>query len=194
MSFLVTVTIQSLSLLDYQVNLGYQNLNVLILRQSQVQNNCYRIKSKTELDTRIPIARPRELQPRQVQSIGYLVNTVEEAAVSAAYEIAEAENKSFVAAEAVKEAERVTMMAEDMESLLQFATDCHDQSIMSTQLYFLLISFSGVLKCNISLLVCGSMIIMHFSLHAGRYARRNCSDGIGSIYSREISITYFRNV
>ncbi|XP_042066384.1 telomere repeat-binding factor 4-like [Salvia splendens] len=95
----------------------------------KVQNNCYRIKSKTELDTRIPIARPKELQPRQVQSIGYLGNTVEETAVSAAYKIAEAENKSFVAAEAVKEAERVSMMAEDMESLLQFATDCHDQSV-----------------------------------------------------------------
>ncbi|XP_042060377.1 telomere repeat-binding factor 4-like [Salvia splendens] len=91
----------------------------------KVQNNCYKIKSKTQLDTRIPIARPKELH----QSIGYLGNTVEEAAVCAAYEIAEAENKSFVAAEAVKEAERVSMMAEDMESLLQFATDCHDQSM-----------------------------------------------------------------
>ncbi|KAL1563339.1 telomere repeat-binding factor 4-like [Salvia divinorum] len=92
----------------------------------KVQNNCYRIKSKTQLDTRIPITRPKELQPRQVQSIGYLGNTVEEAAVSAAYKIAEAENKSFVAAEAVKEAERVSMMAEDMESFLQFAMDCYD--------------------------------------------------------------------
>ncbi|XP_057768245.1 telomere repeat-binding factor 4-like isoform X2 [Salvia miltiorrhiza] len=91
--------------------------------------NCYRIKNKAQLDTRIPITRPKELQPpRQVQSIGYLGNTVEEAAVSAAYKIAEAENKSFVAAEAVKEAERVSMMAEDMESLLQFASDCFDQS------------------------------------------------------------------
>lgn len=77
----------------------------------------------------------RDAQARQVQSIGYLGNTVDEAAVSAAYRIAEAENKSFVAAEAVKEAERVAKMAEDMESFLQFATHCFDQSI-SRELYF----------------------------------------------------------
>lgn len=66
--------------------------------------------------------------PRQAQSIGYLGDTVEDAAVSAAYRIAEAENKSFVAAEAVKEAERVSRMAEEMDSLLQFAADIFDQS------------------------------------------------------------------
>ncbi|KAH6761678.1 hypothetical protein C2S52_019111 [Perilla frutescens var. hirtella] len=100
--------------------------------------NCYRIKSKPQLDTRSPMIRQNEPQPRQVQSIGYLGNTVEEAAVSAAYKIAEAENKSFVAAEAVKEAERVSTMAENMESFLQFATDCFDQSI-SRKLCFLCI-------------------------------------------------------
>ncbi|KAL8498081.1 hypothetical protein ACS0TY_021419 [Phlomoides rotata] len=90
--------------------------------------NCYRIKSKGQIETRSPMMRPKELQPRQVQSIGYLGDTVEESAISAAYKVAEAENKSFVAAEAVKEAERVATMAEDMEALLQFATDCFDQS------------------------------------------------------------------
>ncbi|KAK6126787.1 hypothetical protein DH2020_039476 [Rehmannia glutinosa] len=71
--------------------------------------------------------RQKDSRPRPVQSNGFLGDTVEEAAVSAAYKIAEAENKSFVAAEAVKEAERVSNMAEDMESLLQFASDCFDQ-------------------------------------------------------------------
>lgn len=85
--------------------------------------------------------RPKELQPRQVQSIGYLGDTVEESAISAAYKIAEAENKSFVAAEAVKEAERVAAMAEDMEALLQFATDCFDQSNTSCELYNFLFFF-----------------------------------------------------
>lgn len=92
--------------------------------------NCYRIKNGAVpvVDTRPPAPRPKEVQPRPIQSIGYLGDTVEEAAASAAYKIAEAENKSFVAAESVKEAERVSKMAEDMESLLQFAMDCFDQS------------------------------------------------------------------
>lgn len=80
------------------------------------------------METRSPVTRPKELQQRQAQSIGCLGNTVEEAAVSAAYKVAEAENKAFVAAEAVKEAERVSTMANDMEALLQFAMDCFDQS------------------------------------------------------------------
>lgn len=141
----------------------------------QVQN-CYRIKNKGQLDTRIPITRLKELQPGQVQSIGYLGNTVEEAAVCAAYKISEAENKSFVAAEAVKEAERVSTMAADMESLLQFATDCFDQSISSK---FLLIS-SYLFCCVPCLLQFCDHNTPAFSLHAGRCVRRNFADGIGS--------------
>lgn len=129
------------------------------LHQFQVQN-CYRIKSKAQLDTRSPVTIQRDLQARQVQSIGYLGNTVEEAAVSAAYKIAEAENKSFVAAEAVKEAERVAKMAEDMESFLQFATHCFDQSINPRTLFYL----------PIYLVFCISTVIT-FSLDVGRCTR-----------------------
>lgn len=90
--------------------------------------NCYRIKRDAQVDAKVDPTRQKEPCARQVQSIGYLGDSIEEAAVSAAYKVAEAENKSFVAAEAVKEAERVSTMAEDMESLLQFAKDCFDQS------------------------------------------------------------------
>lgn len=90
--------------------------------------NCYRIKRDPQSDPRNLLARQKESRPRQVQGIGDLGDTIEEASVGAAYRIAEAENKSFVAAESVKEAERVSTMAEDMESLLQFASYCFDQS------------------------------------------------------------------
>ncbi|KAL1531350.1 telomere repeat-binding factor 4-like [Salvia divinorum] len=90
--------------------------------------NCYKIKNSAALDTRPSAPRQKDLQPRPIQSIGCLGDIVEELAASAAYQIAEAENKSFVAAESVKEAERVVRMAEDMESLLQFAMDCFDQT------------------------------------------------------------------
>ncbi|KAL2479210.1 Telomere repeat-binding factor 5 [Forsythia ovata] len=90
--------------------------------------NCYRIKRDSLADTKTPTTGQKDFRPRQAQSIGYLGDTVEEAAVAAAYKIAEAENKSFVAAEAVKEAERVSGMAEDMNSLLQFALDVFEQS------------------------------------------------------------------
>ncbi|XP_042047367.1 telomere repeat-binding factor 4-like [Salvia splendens] len=98
-------------------------------------NNYYKIKNSAALDTKppapAPVPRQRDVQPRPIQSIGNLADTVEEAAASAAYKIAEAENKSFVAAESVKESERVDRMAEEMESLLQFAMDCYEQSSRS---------------------------------------------------------------
>ncbi|XP_042052199.1 telomere repeat-binding factor 4-like [Salvia splendens] len=97
-------------------------------------NNYYKIKNSAALDTKppapapAPVPRQRDVQPRPIQSVGNLGDTVEESAASTAYKIAEAENKSFVAAESVKEAERVARMAEDQESLLQFAMDCFDLS------------------------------------------------------------------
>ena len=52
---------------------------------------------------------------------------MEEASVTAAYRLAEAENKSYLAAEAVKEAERISKMAEDTDSMLQIVQEIYDQ-------------------------------------------------------------------
>ena len=57
--------------------------------------------------------------PSQSPINRHLGGTLEDAAVAAAYKVAEAENKSFVAAEAVKELERVTKTAEEAEASLQ---------------------------------------------------------------------------
>lgn len=64
-----------------------------------------------------------------MQSTGHVNSgdTIEEAAIAAAYRIAEAENKSYVASEAVKEAERVSKMAEDSEAVLQLAKEIFER-------------------------------------------------------------------
>ncbi|KAL3642780.1 hypothetical protein CASFOL_013595 [Castilleja foliolosa] len=103
--------------------------------------NYYKIKTDAQVETKVSTAStiqkdPQRPRPLVVQSIGYLGETVEEASVCAAYKIAEAENKSFVAAESVREAERVSAMAEEMESFLQFAMDCYDQSARGEILLF----------------------------------------------------------
>lgn len=94
----------------------------------QVQN-CYKIKRDPTFGTKTPTPKQKDLRPRQSQSIDYVasIETVEEAAVAAAYKIAEAENKSFVAAEAVKEAERVAKMAEETEVMLQLALEIFEK-------------------------------------------------------------------
>ncbi|KAL3825314.1 hypothetical protein ACJIZ3_021343 [Penstemon smallii] len=93
----------------------------------KIQNR-YKTKKDTPTDTKT-LANKQQKEPefKPGQSIGGLEETVEEAVISAAYRIAEAENKSFVAAQTVIEAERIFTMAEEVESLLQFATDCFNQ-------------------------------------------------------------------
>jgi myb proto-oncogene protein len=56
-----------------------------------------------------------------------LGETLQDAAIQAAYKIAEAENKSFVAAEAVKEAERVAKMAEDADAMVELSKEIYDR-------------------------------------------------------------------
>ncbi|GAA0157722.1 chromatin/chromatin-binding, or -regulatory protein [Lithospermum erythrorhizon] len=84
--------------------------------------NCFRIKREI-LQGAKPSPNKQESQIKPSQTVGLLGNTVEEAVVAAAYKVAEAENKSFVASEAVKEAERVSKLAEESDAFLQLAME-----------------------------------------------------------------------
>lgn len=90
----------------------------------------YKIKKDSLSGTKTPSPLQKDIRSRLLQHSGSMASvdeTLEEAAASAAYKIADAENKSFVAAEAVKEAERVTKMAEDVDLLLQLVEEIYDQ-------------------------------------------------------------------
>ncbi|CAI9773565.1 unnamed protein product [Fraxinus pennsylvanica] len=76
----------------------------------------YKIKDAT-LGTKTPMPKQKDIS----------AETVEDAAMTAAYKIADAEDKSFVAAEAVKEAERVSTMAEDADSFLLLANEIFEK-------------------------------------------------------------------
>ncbi|KAJ4958316.1 hypothetical protein NE237_025427 [Protea cynaroides] len=91
--------------------------------------NCYKIKEDTTFGTRAPPPKEKDIRPRQSQpprSVP-LVDTVEEAAAAAAYKIAEAESKSFVAYGAVHEAEKMAKMVEEAESLVQLAKEIFEK-------------------------------------------------------------------
>lgn len=94
----------------------------------QVQKCIYRIKD-VPMGTRTPSPKKKEVRTRPTQSItlNMYSKTLLDAAMYAAYRIAEAENKSFLAAEAVKEAERVSKLSEVADSMLQFVTEIHEQ-------------------------------------------------------------------
>ncbi|XVF25169.1 hypothetical protein REPUB_Repub13aG0190100 [Reevesia pubescens] len=84
--------------------------------------NCYKIRKDTLMGMKTPSPKQKDIRLRQNSG-----ETVEEAAITAAYKVAEAENKSFLAAEAVKEAERVSKMAEDTDSMLQLVKEIYEQ-------------------------------------------------------------------
>ncbi|XP_021902869.1 telomere repeat-binding factor 4-like [Carica papaya] len=91
--------------------------------------NCYKIREDTSLENRTAILRQKDvrLRPPQNSPLATCGRAMEEASVTAAYRLAEAENKSYLAAEAVKEAERISKMAEDTDSMLQIVQEIYDQ-------------------------------------------------------------------
>ncbi|KAH9801533.1 Single myb histone 4 [Citrus sinensis] len=94
----------------------------------QVQN-CFKVKEDASLGTKTPNPKQKDTRPKLLHSTNDVspADTVQEAAAAAAGQVADAENKSFVAAEAVKEAERVSRMAEDTDSLLQLAKEIFER-------------------------------------------------------------------
>lgn len=55
------------------------------------------------------------------------MNSIEDASITAAYRIADAEAKAYLASEAMKEAENIAKMAEDTDSLLLLAKEIYEK-------------------------------------------------------------------
>ncbi|KAL4302706.1 hypothetical protein GQ457_10G001120 [Hibiscus cannabinus] len=97
---------------------------LVALEKLEKVDNRYKIRKDETFGIKIPSPKQKGMRPKQLQNTDHITcDAVEEASVTAAYLIAEAENKSFLAAEAVKEAERVSKVAEDTDSLLQLAKE-----------------------------------------------------------------------
>lgn len=103
--------------------------------------NCFKIKSDASSGTKTFT----DSQLGKLPNAGYVksIDPIEEAAVAAAFKVADAENRSFVAAEAIKEAERISKMAEDTDSMLQFAKEIFE-------------------KCNTKKLECSTSFLVDF--------------------------------
>ncbi|XP_071736507.1 telomere repeat-binding factor 4-like [Rutidosis leptorrhynchoides] len=90
--------------------------------------NCYRLRKEVANGTKGgPTPKPKEIRPKISPINGHLGETLEEAEIAAAYKVAEAENKSFVAAEAVKEFERVSRLAEEAEAFEHVAKEIYER-------------------------------------------------------------------
>ncbi|GMI94894.1 hypothetical protein like AT1G72740 [Hibiscus trionum] len=97
---------------------------LVALEKLEKVHNRYKVRKDETFGKKTLSPEQKGMRPKQLQNTDHITcDAVEEASVTAAYLIVEAENKSFLAAEAVKEAERVSKMAEDTESFLQLAKE-----------------------------------------------------------------------
>lgn len=89
--------------------------------------NRYKI-TDTGLGTKTPSPKQKDVRPKSSQHSSIIIpsQTIEDVALSAAYMIADAESKSFLAAEAVIEAERVSEMAEDADAVLHLVKEIYE--------------------------------------------------------------------
>ncbi|CAN1168650.1 Telomere repeat-binding factor 5 [Linum perenne] len=85
----------------------------------------YIISQETSPGTKLPTPKPKKLKPQNPALI--TCEAMADAAAAAAYKVAEAENRMFQAEQAVKEAERIAVMAEHAEATLQFVKEIYEQ-------------------------------------------------------------------
>lgn len=93
--------------------------------------------------------------------------TEDDAVHITAYTVADAENKSFLAAEAVKEAERVSKIAEETESMLLLVKEINEQcNVRNTYAY--LSDYQSVRYLDLSYL---PIFALHFTGLRGEVVR-----------------------
>ncbi|KAL0908059.1 hypothetical protein M5K25_022525 [Dendrobium thyrsiflorum] len=117
---------------------GFRRLLGSKLRRLVAQNKIekgpkgYQLKEPS-FATKTPTQKQKEPanRPKPPQASGFTkpIDLVEEAAISAAYKIADAEAKAFLASEAVKEAEKISKMAEETDSLLMLAKEIFERCV-----------------------------------------------------------------
>ncbi|KAI3463248.1 hypothetical protein Pfo_019911 [Paulownia fortunei] len=118
----------------YEVPQSFRRLLSSKLRKLVLQGTLEKVQKRYKikhaaLGTKTPTPKQKDVRSRPLQESRLTISaeTVEDATKTAAHKIAEAENKSFVAAEAVKESERVSQMAEDADAVLMCLKEIFEQ-------------------------------------------------------------------
>lgn len=116
------------------------NLTFLFEMRNMQVGSGYKIKSSAP-GTQTPVVNQRGIEdgPSDTSRPGTSIETVEDAAKIAAYKVSVAENKSFVAAVAVIESERVTNLAEEADMVMQIFREIRDDCKLLILLLLLLL-------------------------------------------------------
>ncbi|URE28548.1 single myb histone [Musa troglodytarum] len=120
----------------HEVPQNFRRLLSSKLRRLVTQNKIEKVQKGYRLKescfaTKTPTPKEKELASRarapQTSGPANSIDPMKEAAITAAYKIADSEAKSFLASEAVKEAEKISKMAEETDSLLLLAKEIFER-------------------------------------------------------------------
>ncbi|XP_074277746.1 single myb histone 3-like isoform X2 [Silene latifolia] len=106
--------------------LGGRLRRLVLQEKLEKIENCYRLKKNPLVETNA--SNRKDVRPRQIMIPAQLkINeSLEEAAKTAAYKVAEAEEKTYFAALSVREAERLSKLQEESDAMLQLAQEIYD--------------------------------------------------------------------
>lgn len=109
------------------------------------------LAKKASLANKTPSPKQKAVKsrPRQKPRLCFSAEAVEGAANTIAKHIAEAEHKFFIAAEAIKESERVARMAEDCDAVVMHLKEILEQCKSSLSLF---------LQPAIFVFICGTVV------------------------------------
>ncbi|KAK9697251.1 hypothetical protein RND81_08G025000 [Saponaria officinalis] len=112
---------------NFRKQLGAKLRRLVLQGKLEKVENCYRL-TKSSLAETNTINR-KDVFPKQPVIPAYLKmgESLEEAAKTAAYKVAEAEEKTHIAALSVREAERLSKMQEEADAIFQLAQEIHDR-------------------------------------------------------------------
>jgi myb proto-oncogene protein len=96
--------------------------------------------------TKSPSSKQKAVRPQQQSSASD--DMLHFAADTAAYIVAEAENKSYLAVEAVKETERISRLAEENDAMLLLAEQLYEQCNVDKYSFLLVTEFSSSMFLN----------------------------------------------
>ena len=89
--------------------------------------NCYKIKKEAPMVTKPPSPKQKDVRPQRQSSTSN--DLLKQAADTAACIIADAENKSYLAADAFKETEKYSRMDEENDAMLLLAEQLYEQCL-----------------------------------------------------------------
>ncbi|KAK9748138.1 hypothetical protein RND81_02G038400 [Saponaria officinalis] len=112
---------------NFRKQLGARLRRLVQQERLEKVENCYRLKKSSLVSTNAVIRKDSVIRQPLIPAHLKINESLQEAAKTAAYKVAEAEEKTYMAAISVREAERYLKMQEESDAVLQLAQEIYNR-------------------------------------------------------------------